>query len=111
MCNFISDRHALCHWKCVLKYCVNCPSLIIPVGKSDSSDTYTCQTNNFHFYQQVSLCTVHAKRQFEEKPTCSLCPIFPTLKRLFLMDTPFAHFHEKFYIPDIQNMEFNLQNI
>ena len=31
MCTFTSDKHALPHWKFVLKWCSNFPSIVIPV--------------------------------------------------------------------------------
>ena len=48
-CN--SKYHGITYWKCVLRYCDKCPSIVLPSQKEIKDTTNTCPTIIFHIYR------------------------------------------------------------
>ena len=67
MCDFPSDKHALPHWKYVLRCCSTCPGIATHNKEYHNTTKTICPTIRFFVLKVVSRCTVNGKLSFEEK--------------------------------------------
>ena len=107
MCTYPPSQHALPHWKCVFHCFEQCPYIDIPGQESDNHHSNTCPTIHFHFYNMVSLCTLHGKCPLDKNKFCHLFLIVSASvinsklyirKYIGLMETSISDFHTSFYI-------------
>ena len=96
MCTCPSQHHALPHCKFVLSCCDKFPGISIPHQGTNTEAKNTCSTIYFHVYRNVSRCTVHGLRPYEEWTICSMCSTYLssvtpvkvyTRKELVLLET------------------------
>ena len=73
MCLCNSQYHGLPHWKYLLQFCEKFPGISIPNQETNTDKTNTCLTIRFHVYHNVSHCTVHGIRPYEERTIYSMC--------------------------------------
>ena len=72
MCTFPIDGIDIPQWKCVLKCCFACPSILVPNEelKRDEVDTHSIP---FHVYKNIHHCSIHKQRCITDEKLCSLC--------------------------------------
>ena len=70
-CN--SKHHELPKWKCVLRCCDECPSIVLPIQEANKDRINTYSKIIFHVYHNLSRCTVHDWHPFEKITTCLMC--------------------------------------
>ena len=72
----------------------------------------------FHIFQNISKCSIHGLRPFIHKNMCELCDIIPDkdkkgiimLKKCFVLhEEAIDVFHDKFYIPTIEKLSFQIE--
>ena len=59
MCDYPLTHHALPHWRCVLRCCVNFPYISTPSQESDNHHSSTHPTIRFHVYKMIPCWTVY----------------------------------------------------
>ena len=64
MCTCNYTHNGLLHWKCVLRCCERFPSIRIPSQDENRDTTNTYPTIIFHFYRNLSCCTVHVRSTY-----------------------------------------------
>ena len=67
------SQHALPHWSCMLRCCVNFPPINIPRKKLYKHHSNTCPKTSFHVYHLISCCTAHGRCIYDERKMCCLC--------------------------------------
>ena len=82
MCTCTSKHHGLLKWKCVLFFCDKRPSIFLPSQEANKDTTNTCPTIRFHFYRNVTHCTVHVQCHFQSIQTKRTCVTRNTKKRI-----------------------------
>ena len=68
-----SQHNELLQWKCVLCCCEKYPGISIPCQKTNKYATNMCSKIGYHVYHNVSRCTFHGMRSYEEQTICSKC--------------------------------------
>ena len=120
ICAYPPSQHTLPHWKCVLRCCVNFPSIYLPVPESDWHHSNTYPSISFHVYSLISRCIVHVRHPLHEKKNFHLCFQYPatmtpeklyTRKEIVMMEKSIADFHTSLYIPAIQSLSFHLPHV
>ena len=103
MCDFSPYHHALPHWKHMLRCCSRYPIIVTPCQDFYSNTQNMLPTTCFNVYKIIYHFTVHVRRTFEEKITCSLYSIvkpensneiFYSQKEIALMETSTYDFHK-----------------
>ena len=103
MCDFSPYHHALPHWKYMLRCCSRYPIIVTPCQEFYSNTQNMLPTTCFNVYKIIYHFTVHVRRTFEEKITCSLYSIvkpensnenFYSQKEIALMETSTYDFHK-----------------
>ena len=59
MCPCTYLNYALHHWKCALRCCDKCPSIVIPSKEENRDTPNTCTTIRFHVYISISCCKLY----------------------------------------------------
>ena len=72
MCAYPQSDHALPHWKCVLRCCYKCPSIIIPDQETDYQYPNTSPSIRFHIYHIISSCTAHGRLPLNGNKICRM---------------------------------------
>ena len=67
ICTSLYEIHVLTRWKCVLRCCANCPSLVITFEELNGADKTMCPTIIFNVYKLVHRCAVNGRRPHKEK--------------------------------------------
>ena len=67
MCAYSQSDHALPHWKCVMQYCTNCPSINIPDQETYYQYSNTSPSIFFHIYHIIARCTAHGSLPLNDK--------------------------------------------
>ena len=118
MCAYPDASIKLPHWKCVLRCCANCPTLVIP--DEESNPHYETSRIKFHVYQDMTKCSLHGSRPLTEVKKCSLCDALPedalkgslsTRKNLVLHETSINEFHANYYSTAIAKLAFHLPHV
>ena len=116
MYKYPQSEHALPHWKCVLRGCVDCHCINIPDQETTKNHDETTPSIRFHIYHIIGRCTSHGRIPLKDKNICYMCEqeslsdkctkIY-TRKELVITETIISDFHASFYIPDIQKLAFH----
>ena len=104
ICANSQSDHSLPHWKCVLRFCVQCASINIPDQETDDNNSNCTPSIFFHVYHLVARCTKHGRIPLTDKKSCRECQhgtasgqstkIY-TRKELVMMETTISNFHQK----------------
>ena len=120
MWTYNQSDHALLHWKCVLRCCVDCPCINLPDQETTKKHEETTPSIRFHIYHIIGRCTAHGRITLKDKKICYMCEqeYLPdsstkiyTRKELVMTETTIYDFHTSFYIPAIQNLDFHLPHV
>ena len=78
MCANSHSDHAFPHWKCVLRCCVQCPSINIPDQETDDKYPNPSPLIRFHIYHLIARCTKHGMIPLIDKN------VFESVNRILL---------------------------
>ena len=115
-----SEHNAMNHWKCVLRCCDKCPSMVIPNQEANRDTPHTYPKIHFHVYINVSHCTMHGIHPNGENTTCCMFSTVAsadttekiyTQKDIVLLQKYITESHKKFYILAIQKLVFNFTHV
>ena len=73
MCTYPQSEHALPHWKCVLRFCADCPCINIPDQEVSNKHDETTPTIRFHIYHIIGRCAIQGRISLKDKNICSMC--------------------------------------
>ena len=73
MCAYLSSNYALPYWKCVLRCCVQCPRIDLPIPEPYQHNSNVNPTIRFHMYQNIAHCNVHGRNLLNENKRSQLC--------------------------------------
>ena len=59
--------HALPSWKCVLRFCDDCPCINLPGQETDNGYSETTPSIEFHIYHIIVCCTAHGRIPLKDK--------------------------------------------
>ena len=105
MCTNSHSDHALPHWKCVLKYCAQCPSINIPDQETDDKHPNPIPSIRFHIYRLTARCTKHGMLPLSDRKIYRECQQDTvsvkstktyTRKKLVMMETTTLNFRTSF---------------
>ena len=95
MCTYSQSKHALTHWKCVLRCCPDCPCINIPYQETTKKHDKNTPSIRFHIYHIIGI-------SLKDKNICSMCKqkfspdkstkIY-TRKKLVMMETTISDFN------------------
>ena len=103
-------------WDCILNFCSYCPR----IEQLDRLFPASLHKIKFHIFQKIYKCSIHNVRQFKYKNTCKLCDsildkdkkgILLVRKCFVIYDEVIDVFHEKYYIPTIEKLQFHLAHV
>ena len=105
ICANSHSDHALPHWKCVLVFCAQYPSINIPDQETDDEYPNSSPSIHFHLYHLIACFTKHGRLPLSDNKICGECQqdtasvksnkIY-TRKELVMMDTTISNFHTSF---------------
>ena len=120
MCTYHQSDHTLPHWKCVLRWCADCPCISIPCQETTKNHDETTPSIRFHIYHIIGRCTARCRFPLKDKKLCYMCEqeslqdkstkIY-TRKELVIMETRISDFNTSFYIPAIPKLAFHQQHV
>ena len=118
MCAYSQSDHALPHWKCLLRCCVQCPSIIIPDQETDDKHPSSSPSICFHIYHLIAGFTKHGRIPLTYKKRCRKCQqntdsgqskYIYTRKELVMMDMTISNFHTIFLFHEYRSWSFTLR--
>ena len=105
MCAYPLSDNALPHWKCVLRWCVDCTCIDLTDQETNKKHEETKPSIRFHIYHIIGRCSDHVIIPLKDKKICYMCEkeslpdsstkIY-TRKELFMMETKISDFHTSF---------------
>ena len=120
MCSYPQSKHALPHWKCVLRCCAKCTSVNLPDQEKYAQYPDTSPSICFQIYHIIVSCTTHGRIPLTDKKICCKCrqdtaseqstQIYTT-EELLMTETTIYNFHKSFYIPAIYKLAFNIPHV
>ena len=120
MCSNSKSDNVLPHWKCVLRFFVQCPNINIPDQETYDNHTNPSPSIRFHIYHLIECCTKHCRLPLSEKKSCRACQhntasvkstkIY-TRKELVMMETTISNFHTSILIIEIQKLNFHIPHV
>ena len=109
ICANSHSDHPLPHWKCVLRYCAQCPIINITDQEAYDKHPNPSPSIRFHIYHLIARCTEHGRLPLADNKICRKCQqdtasgqstkIY-TRKELVMMETTISNFHTSFNIPE-----------
>ena len=119
MCPCLPGHVDLPKWKCVLTCCSDCPSLFVPAEEQVVNNHLP--NISFHCYKNVTRCSLHGQRPFNEGRKCAECEEQDSTsnvdvkvyccKEMVLMNTSITDFHCDYYCPAIHKLAFHLPHV
>ena len=73
MCAYTQSYHALSNWKCVLRWCANCPCINFPDQVTENQNSDTTTSIRFQIYHIIARCTEHGRFPLKDKKICYMC--------------------------------------
>ena len=70
MCANSHSDHALPHWKCVLIWCAQYPSINIPDQETDDKHRNPSPSICFYIYHLIARCKKHGRLPLSDKKSC-----------------------------------------
>ena len=58
MCTYPQSDHAIPHWKCVLRFCAECPHINLPDKETNKKHEEITPSIRFHIYHIIGCCFV-----------------------------------------------------
>ena len=120
MCTYPQSDNALPRWKCVLRYCADCPCINITYQETTKKHEEKTPSIRFHIYHIIGCCTTHRRISLKDKSICYMCKqeslpdkstkIY-TRKDLVMMETTISNFHNSFYVPAIHKLDFHMPHV
>ena len=101
MCVYPLFQHTFTHWKCVLRFCENCPYIDLSDQDSDRHNSKTSPSTRFRIYPLIENCTLYGRIPLDEDKIYCFCLQYPaivflaklyTRKYLVVMETSIADF-------------------
>ena len=73
MCAYSQSDHALPHWKYLLRYCSQCPSINIPEQETYGKYPNPSHSISFHIYHLIVHCKKHDMLPLTDNKSCQEC--------------------------------------
>ena len=73
ICTYPHPDDALPHWKCVLRFCADCPCINLPDHETNKEHDETTPSIRFHIYRIIGRCTDHGRIPLKDKKRWYMC--------------------------------------
>ena len=120
LCVYRQSDHALSHWKCVLRCCVQCSSINLPEQEKYDRNPNPSTSISFHIYHLIERCTKYGRLTLTDKKSCwerqhdtdsgHSTKVY-TRKELVMTETTISNFYTSFLIPEIQKLAFHIPHV